>query len=192
MEGYEDFELSYWDWTDRSLLDELFTVGRIGANINGIVTGSLFSENKWNLVCTSDGLDICNASEYDRDSQNNLLKLHRCPIDKNNMRNVCENARWPTYGDVMRALIFTTYYDTYTYDDHAQNAFRNSLEGFQPLSGDLGIAQCKADDLCKCGNVFDGGDDSLCKCEDTVGCEHNRAPIRRKLHNAVSIQLCYN
>ena len=171
----------YWDWTNTFLLSELFTRDRLGENVNGIVTGDLFSDDKWPQVCITP-IDICNTSEYEQNSEGNLLELRRCPIDNETRQSVCDSAPWPTLSDVRRALNMETF-DASPYNTSAENALCNFLEGNR-LS--VSISECRADDLCACGLIQDRLD-TLCECEDEGGCEGNRAPRGSTLHNAVSI-----
>ena len=193
---YEDFELFYWDWTDFSLLEKLFTKTHLGiSDINGTVTGDIFDD--WRTYCwkkDSHDYNICNPIEPDIDpcDENLMLfrKLHRCPTPKmskdsetSSIKNVCEDeTRWPKLKAVEDILDI----DIYDAPDYrfAPNSFRNNMEGFE--SGDHLETTCADDRMCMCGK------DYKCTCAMTdAGCNGDKAPLRLKLHNFVSI-IIYN
>ena len=116
-------------------------------------------------------------------------KLHRCPTpvmntdsDASSIKNVCEDeTRWPKRIEVEDVLNINIY-DKSDYK-FGPNSFRNNMEGFE--SGDHLNAtdlECADDPMCTCGS------DSKCTCAmSDAGCTGDKAPLRLKLHNFVSI-----
>ena len=153
------FRLPYWDWSDPSQREFLFTTDRLGENKNGQVVGDLF--NNWMTYCWEDTngkmypIPICDPTVSCNET------LRRCPSDT-----LCgmDNPNWPSEADVEHAISIKTY-DTDPYNRYVRGddtSFRNFLEGF------IVKPSCEGDTLCSPAD------------------EKKHTPaITRKLHNTV-------
>ena len=150
------FRLPYWDWSDPSQREILFTRDRLGENVNGLVVGDLF--NNWNTYCWKDTsgmkypIPICDPTVPSGEN------LRRCPHNE-----LCKmnNSNWPSTSDVKHAVSIKTY-DSSPYNRYVRGtdtSFRNYMEGFVVKNGG-----CGSDTFCSPGNPS----------------------ITRKLHNTVN------
>ncbi|CAI8029359.1 Tyrosinase [Geodia barretti] len=153
------FRLPYWDWTQPSQRESIFTRDKLGEHLNGEVVGDLFTN--WETHCWEDitgksyPIPICDPTVSSGET------LRRCPCDTFCKK---DNPNWPSEADVNDALAVKTY-DDKPYDRYVpsrDNSFRNFMEGFVVNPDD-----CGSDPLCSIGKVN----------------------ITRKLHNSVHILL---
>ena len=162
------FRLPYWDWSDPSQREILFTRERLGENTERVrdvkgetvteVEGDLFKN--WKTYCweNTTGLsfpvNICNPIISSNET------LRRCP-SKTLCKN--DNDKWPSKADVSHAVSIQTY-DYAPYNRCVENAsFRNNMEGFI-----VKREGCNGDTLCTEKNT------------------NMNLPVTRKLHNTVS------
>ena len=144
---YQDFRLSYWDWTSNDRGD-IFKSERLGANIGSTseIEGTLFGEGGFQqTLCWFGGsgnLPLSPGAICDpRVDSGPIL---RCPtIDG---VNVCQSPdNWPTTADILGA-VNQTEYDTPPFDfSSATNGLRNFLEGEIPGISD---EDCAPNPLC--------------------------------------------
>jgi tyrosinase len=119
------FRLPYWEWSDPSQREILFTRDRLGENVEGVVQGDLFTN--WDTYCweemMSSPVPICDPTVSSGET------LRRCP---NPTLCKMDNPNWPTTADVKDAISIDTY-DAYPYNRSVKGvdtSFRNYMEGF--------------------------------------------------------------
>ena len=166
--GDHKFRLPYWDWSDESQREILFSKDRLGENvkknINGKmvtkVEGDLFTD--WKTYCWENitgypfPIPICNPIISSNET------LRRCPREE-----FCKKSHkfWPNKTDVDTAVSIKSY-DASPYDrciEGETSSFRNYMEGF--------ILEDKCDE--------DDQKEKLCNKKEEKF-------FTRKLHNTVS------
>ena len=157
--GDHKFRLPYWEWSDPSQREILFTQDRLGENVDGVVQGDFFT-NSWNTYCWEDMMLLSHPVPICDPTVSSNEALRRCPN-----ATLCEmdNPNWPSTTDVKNAISIDTY-DAYPYNRSVKGvdtSFRNYMEGF--------IVK----DNCN--------EDTLCSPKD----ERAHEDITRKLHNTV-------
>lgn len=183
---YYTFRIPYWDWRQEmqtNASNSPFQLDRLGKTINvndiPIVQGREIFPSNWNTVCwekVNQSCDIC-------DPQIKTGQLQRCPFTDEPCSS--RNPLWPSDKDVQKALSLKSYdVSPFSKKSLIDNSFRNLLEGFQPLSNDIdSIQSCRNDKLCLC----DAGDQT---CSESKNGTQPGDPIRRLLHNSVSLHAC--
>ena len=137
MLGDHLFRLHYWNWLDPDQRDVPFTIHRLGALVDTIVTGDIVDGN-WSLICWSDKTNFTAPYDICDPRQLSESRLIRCPN-----ASLCErnNSVWPSYTDYQFSLSLG-HYDVSPYSASVkctEESYRNYMEGFlNERDGDCG------------------------------------------------------
>lgn len=120
------FTVRYWNWTDLDDRTSIFSVNKLGARgTNGSVISRYYGGNNWKSVCwfPSGSVKTC-----DPRNPIGIRPIIRCPSPTE-----CagDYSRWPSTESVELALQKSSFSNA-PYNKHAEDSFRNFLEGFDP------------------------------------------------------------
>ena len=123
LTGNDSLFIPYWDWTNSSNREFLFSDSWFGSSNRGVVSGDF---GNWDTICWNYNATL-DCSNYKQlcDPAVHTGKLRRCPVDSQCKSN---GPNWPTQKDVNEAIQMSPYESApYTY---ATQSFRSFVEGF--------------------------------------------------------------
>lgn len=123
LAGNDNLFLPYWDWTNSSHREILFSDNWFGSSSSGVVSGDF---GNWDTLCWHYNVTLdCTNYKQLCDPTVPTGKLRRCPVDSE-----CKSdgPNWPTQQDVYDAVSISNY-DSAPYS-YSSQGFRSLVEGF--------------------------------------------------------------